>query len=342
MRGRIAALALVVLLVPARGVAQQVEATLKLGQEADSNPARLDGQGSPADTAVRLFAGVDAEGQPTDALRWSAATLLAGRWFARAHDNDSVVSDARASMTLAPSSWGSWRTGLSVRDSTERRNGRDFTLLDAQTGFRFGSRTIGAQPFGGAQLFRYKPDTSFGWMGPRAGLLLDGAVRDTLRWYGGGDGSQRRFRSRRLADGGAIREDLVWSLRTGLELRFPRGRLDVGYTAQWTRSNEDGKDLLRHTVSPALTMLPVGDLLVRVSGSIQRARCTGGCQLDVFARADEETRNRFGLALEHPVAREVLWVEGRYTYFSQAFEGEGTASFARHLGMLGLSVRFGS
>jgi hypothetical protein len=334
--------ALLLCCVSGLGHAQSVEATLKLGQEADSNPARLDGAGSSADTAVRVFAGVDADGRLSDAVQWSVATLLAGRWFARAHDNDSVVTDARTSITVMPSAWSAWRSSLGVRDTTERRNGRDFTLLDAQSGIRLGTRSIGAQPFGGAQLFRYKPDASFGWMGPRGGLLIDGAASDRVRWHVGGDAGRRRFSDRRVAESGVVRRDDVWSLRTGLELRFPRGRLDVGYAAQWTRSNEPGKDLLRHTVSPALTMLPVGDLLVRVSGSVQRARCTGGCQLDVFARADEETRNRFGVALEHPLARDVLWVEGRYTYFAQAFEGEGTAAFARHLGMLGVSVRFGS
>lgn len=319
--------------------AQEVDWALKLGQELDSNPARLTGSGSDADTSTRLMVTADASGQPTDRVRWDAAGVLATRWFARANDNDSIVTDARFGVSWRVAPWASWRTSFGARDTVERRNGRDFTLLDASSGLRLGSATIGLRPFAGVQSFAYKPDREFHWFGPRFGGTLDGRIGRMLRWNAGVDYARRRFDRRLLGTEDVARVDDVTSLRLGSGLVWSRGRFDLSYAAQWTLSNEEGKSLLRHTVSPAITMLPVGDLLVRVSGSLQRARCTGGCQLDEFARADEETRNRVGVALEHPLSGERWWIEGRYSYFSQAFEGDGTAAFGRHLGLVGFSVR---
>ncbi len=330
---------LLAVLLPGASQAQEVDWALKVGQELDSNPGRITGAGSDADTATRLMATADAAGQASRSVRWDAAGVLATRWFARASDNDSVVADARGGVSWQATPHLMWRTSLGARDTVERRNGRDFTMLDASTGLRIGTIALGVRPFMGVQSFVYKPDREFRWLGPRAGGSLDGRVGRQYRWSAGVDHARRRFERRLVGDAGAVRVDNVTALRLGSSLTWGRGRLDLRYSAQWSLSNEEGKSLLRHTLTPAITMLPVGDLLVRVSGSLQRARCTGSCQLDEFARADEETRNRFGVALEHPVWSEILWVEARYTYFSQAFEGDGTAAFSRHLGLFGVSVR---
>ncbi|MFT4704968.1 MAG: hypothetical protein ACI81R_002676 [Bradymonadia bacterium] len=317
--------------------AQDGRLTLRLGQEADSNPGRSESGTTAPDTATRLVVSGEGSWRHED-LRVDTSGLVGARAFANASDSDSVVVIGALSGSYLAHPLLSARLSLGLRDTTERRRGRDFTLLNAGGSARLGNSTVGLRVDAGGQRFHYKPDSDFGWFGPRAGVTTDYRLSDLFRLTLGGEWARRVFSRIDLGAAGR-RLDTVLTLRSGVDAHWNWGTVEVGYSFANTRSNNEARNIVRHVVSPSVTAVPFGELLVRVSATIQRARCAGNCVLDEFDRADEETRNRMTIALEHPLGTAWLWGEFRYTWFSQAF-GEGqTGVFRRHLGYVGLAIR---
>ena len=326
--------------VASPAVAQEVSWTAKLAQEVDSNPARLSGEGSTSDTATRVSISADGNHAPHTDWRLHGQAYAAARFYRRATGNDTALIDASATASWAPSQRWRAQTTLSGRDTAERDDGRDYRTLSASHGWRVGSRRAGLRVAIDGTHFLYKPDRSFEWHGWRTPLTFEARPVDALRLNVGGSVGRRFFPHRRLSPGEVRRVDRVYGMSGALT--YGQGRVQFGlrWTSEWLGSNEDGKDFVRHTVSPSLSVVPAGDLLVRVSARVQRGRCLESCALiDEFERADEETRNRVSVVVEHPLGLEWLWGEARYQRFSQSFEGASEGDFLRHVGMLGVAVR---
>lgn len=332
--------ALLALLLSGVANAQEGSWTAKLGQEADSNPDRLNGPGSDADTATRIS--LSAEGAHRWNPRWrvDGQAFAAARFYRSATANDTTVVDASAGADWLPHRLVRARWSASARDTAERRNGRDYRSLGAAYRLRIGNRQIGGSVAVDGTHYVYKPDRAFEWHGWRVPVRLDARPAEGLSLAAGSSVGRRYFPFLLLGEEEVRRVDRVYSVFGSIRYRRGRAQASLQWSTEWLGSNEAGKDIVRHTFTPSVSVVPVGDLLVRLSARIQRGRCLEACTLiDEFERSDEETRNQLSVVLEHPLGPDWLWGEARYQRFSQSFEGASSEAFRRHVGMLGIAVR---
>lgn len=339
----------------------QTDLTLKVGQELDTNPIRLTGEGSTMEAAARVVAAVDHASEVGEGSL-SVDSRALGRLYYRAATEDSLSLSLSSGLRgpIAPRS----SLGISVSGRNRVERARDCTPDSATAcavnqdyssirgglvhSLRLGD--VGWSLRGDARTFSYKPNGAFSWHGPGGSTSVEYRAHANVVVGGFYDLGYRYYRSDReritTANGlvrvdGERRRDRGQSL--GTSVRWSRGSwsLSAEYIYQWNRSNSATRDYSRHIIEPSLTGIPVGDLLIRVSGRVARSLFDPRRDQDATTNIDEESRNRVSFAVEHPLYAQQLFVEAGWTLYRQALQETGgeEESFARSLAHLVLTVR---
>jgi hypothetical protein len=340
-------IALAVYAPPGLAVAQEHTWSLKAGQEVDTNPLRVVGDGSPTDTATRLLGTwslrhrIGASGVGV----WSAN--VGGRLLLETRAETAVVSQLRHSerFRIHPQ----WSAGWAVdgKDRTEQDGFRDYRRggLSMDVNRAIGLIDLSLQS--SWQAFQFKPNPSLSWHGPQGAIGLDVYATDWLTVQGRqsvgvrfvGEDALEETDEGAVALQGVSREDVLVSSSLRVNLAWSVMLLDLGGNLVWNRSNTFGREYRRQVVDAQLTLNPAGNLFARVAGQLQRTTFPDTAFVDDSFALDDENRNQLSVSLENPIGHESVTVELRSTWWADAFTGDETDRYMRWVGYLGVAWR---
>jgi hypothetical protein len=354
--------AIILIALCAAPVSAQTELTLKIGQEFDSNPIRLSGAGSDPAAAARIVTAVEHDSQvAAGGLSFDAQAL--GRLYYVAATEDSLSLSLSSELAGPLSERSSLGVHFGARNRIERA--RD-CAIDSETPCAvnqdYGTLSAGARhilrlddvswSLGiGPRAFSYKPSSDFSWYGPGVMTGLDWRVHANFTVGGFYDLMERFYHSDRqritIANGlvtidGERRVDRGQTVGVSARWRRRSWSLSGEYVYQWNVSNSATKAYMRHLLEPAVTGIPFGDVLVRISGRITRSSFDPRRAQDETTNIDEESRNRVSIVVEQPLYSDVLFVEAGWTLYAQALHGvesDDDESFRRTLAHIALTVR---
>ncbi|MFT6397240.1 MAG: hypothetical protein ACJAYU_001986 [Bradymonadia bacterium] len=339
----------------------QTDLTLKVGQELDTNPIRLTGEGSEAAAAARLVAAVDHTSDVGDGSL-SIDSRALGRLYYQAATEDSLSLSLSSDLRGPVARRSAMGLSVSGRNRLERARdcapdsttacavNQDYSSLRGGAVHSLQMGDVGWSLRADARTFAFKPNGAFSWYGPGGSTSVDYRAHPNVSLSGFYDLGVRHYRSDReritTANGlvsveGERRVDRGQSV--GTSVRWSHGSWSLGaeYLYQWNRSNSATKGYARHLVEPSLTGIPFGELLIRVSARIARSSFDPRRAQDATTNIDEESRNRISFVVEHPIAADQLFFEAGWTLYRQALhETEGAGqSFSRSLAYLALTFR---
>lgn len=347
---RTPAIVLLLICVARAASASDVDWSVKLGEEVDTNPARTIGERSDTDAATRLFASVAGGGWLGDRWTLSGSGQLGGRVFASTSAQDMLALQASG----AAAWWAGYSTWLGARaswkDRRERGGFRDYGRASALAEAGLALEGFDAVAAGGWSWFTYRPDHDLDATGPTASLRLVGRPSRSWTLSAGYTATWRRLNEDRYVwdtDEGAIafsteedaRRDVLHAPYASVRYAHHRIVVELGYQLIRNRSNSRLRSYVRHAVTPSLTFVPFGDLMVRGAVTLQRTTWDDGNLVDETVGLDDENRNAVTVTLEHPLGPDWLAIEARYARYSEAFTGDDTLRFDRSVVYLGFVAR---
>lgn len=347
---RTAVIALLMLTFARAASASEVDWSVKLGEEVDTNPERTVGERSDADVATRLFASVSHGGWVDDRWTLSGSAQVGGRVFASTSDQDMLALQAGG----AAAWWAGYSTWLGARaswkDRRERGGFRDYARASAVAEAGLALESFDATVSGGWAWFVYRPQHDLDATGPTASLRLVGRpsrawtlsagygvtwrALDEDRYVWEDDGDVLAFRT---VEGG--RRDVLHAPGASVRYAHHRVVVELGYQLIRNRSNSRLRSYVRHAVTTSMTFVPFGELMVRGAVTLQRTSWDDGSLSDATVGLDDENRNTVTLTVEHPLGPDWLAVEARWSQYSEAFTGDDTLRFDRSVVYLGLVAR---
>ncbi|MCB9521329.1 MAG: hypothetical protein H6699_10715 [Myxococcales bacterium] len=351
---------LLALFVGSPRAAAQTSVVVKLGQELDTNPRRVDGDPGPAFTASRVVVNLDDRRDIAQRGMLDLSLDALGRHVFGLGEEDSLGLSGGASLRGDVRDRGVLGVSLSTRDRFEPARDCDAAArCSANQDYRaaalsvFGARDTDWGGYGvdtGLQLFRFRPDGDLDRLGPTGGAWLELQPTDPLRLTLGYDVSAHYYSGARTTlgtNGGTYvdpdesRRDTEHIASLAAAWRTTRWRLGARYSLTLSRSNSSARSYDRHVVEPSVTGLLVGDLLVRVSARVVRARYDRRASLDATLDVDDDARNRVSVTLEHPLAGPVS-AELGYSVFTQSIAlssdaDTAHASYVRHIAVAALT-----
>ncbi len=352
------------LLLADSALAQEWSWLSKAGALVDSNPRRVDtalDESGELDAGLRLFGSAAVIMRPRPRLTLGIDASLGAVLYRSATVADSFAAAFSSSLQAAVAREATLTWAVRLKERAERGSAndddpaftrRDYRIIGTQLGLRrrYNDVTLGVDA--GWMLYEFKPRDDFSWTGPAAGVWVRWRATDALRFTLRQRVSHRVLRQDAfLRDDGVCplvasastgRRDTVLSPSFGADLSTKALVGDLTYSWAGAYSNDCVAGYRRHSVALSLTMLPVGDVLLRVSGQLSRTRATGdrrgaGGGTSDLIDPDNDEWNRIGVSLEHPIAGP-LSVELHYTFYAQEF-GNENAGFRRHVANLSFALR---
>ncbi len=320
---------------------------MKAGQELDSNPLRVVGEGSEPDTATRLLGSWSLRHPigSTGVGVWGVN--VGGRLLIDTASESAVVSQFRhaENFRVHPRWTVGW--GVDGKDRTEREGFRDYRRggVNLDVVRAIGLLDVSVQ--GGWQAFQFKPEPSLSWHGPQGVLAFDVYATDWLTLQGrqsvgarfvGEEALQVTDESGGL-DERASRRDVLVSSGVRVGFAWAVASLDLGGNLVWNSSNTFGRSYRRQVFDAQVTVNPIGNLFARIAGQLQRTMFPDIAFVDESFALDDENRNQLSVSLENPIGHESVTLELRSTWWSDAFSGDETERYTRWVGYAGLCWR---
>jgi len=339
-----------VLLCAAPLCATDGEWSLKVGEEIDSNPERLVGEGSSADGGVRALLGVDLRTRLGRRASLSTGGRTGGRLTHRTKEVDAFAGEVNARLRF----WLSEDVYTGVRGDTrhfrERRGTRDYTRWGSsvELGAYLWDGWVHAQVTGGYSGFAFTPNRDLGWLGPTASARFDVFVSDAWTL-----GARYAVASRPTEEGrwvvqdvgtlaydpASFRRDTFHGSSALVSYAHHRVVADLSLSAQWNLSNSVGRGYTRRSVDASVTYVLFGNFLMRVAASLQRTRFDDPAQIDETFVLDDENRSYLSVTFEQPFPWRWMLVESRVVHYRGAFGSTDASRYRRTSGYLGLTFR---
>lgn len=340
------------------------ELTLKLAGLIDSNARRVDVASARAAAGLRGTAGGEARVPVGASGVFRADALAVGHVYPTETEYSSVGATAGASVDVRARDAGFVGAGADTRLRVEPARdcsasaepcgpNQDYRLLRGVVRGGFESRAVRLTATASVRRFSYVPESDLSWWGPAGGLSVLAEPADGLRLGAGWEIGRRWYEGEQLRvdDSGVLtstpdvhRADTAHDVSVAVRYARDRWSAALRYGLSIVASTSPGRSHVRHTFEPSLTAIPFGELLVRVSARLLRTDYRGDGRLDASWTLDDDARNRVSVVLEHPLVREVLFVEAGWAFHAQSIvSGVRTDSrvdsFARNAGHLGLTYR---
>ncbi|TVR05116.1 MAG: hypothetical protein EA398_00265 [Deltaproteobacteria bacterium] len=320
----------------------QLEGTLRAGVEADDNPGRSTAAPEGFSAGARVFGELHLAERPTRNLDLGVTARAGGRWNAGATDATGGAAEASGRARLWLTRSVDWRVRGSWRERAERSGDRDYRLLVAATGPGAWIGEHHATLEGGVERFVFHPQPDASSTGGMARGALRLRLAESLVLPVEGSVRSRATREEALGgptvpgeepgglseDASDRRRDLMLGVGAGLEWEATRALLEVRWRYAHNDSTAFARSWRRHVVDASVTVLPVGELLVRGAVVVQRTRWPDRRLDDETIFLEDENRNQFSLTLEHPVAGPVFG-EVRVTHHRQAFGADEVDDYRR-------------
>jgi hypothetical protein len=311
-----------------------VEAAVKAGVEADTNPRRLNGDGSAADVADRLFVEVNLAESSADQALSGGVQIGGKRYHQTGSESTLVVDGSGAYQRRLVGGLGAY-VRILARDRLEAGHERDYARLTGRAGLslRLEPITLSAGPL--AEYFLYRPDADLSYLMAGVSAQVGWSPSDAVGVVASYSYGHRDYHEARILSD-------ALGLRIGEPLRGDEGHLaglgaslDMGFVAnldlfvQRNDSNSYGSSFTRLSARGSATFSLPWRLFLTVQATVQRTLFDDQVLIDPTFSIDEEDRNSGVVALSGDLTDWLGW-EVRYSLYTQAFGGD-QADYLRHL-----------